>query len=45
MYEEIFRNYEAIKVLGKDNIKIKDEKVYKNDILYLDEDIYVSVKK
>ena len=44
MYEEIFRNYEAIKVLGKDNIKIKDEKVYKNDILYLDEDIYVSVK-
>jgi len=44
MYEEIFRNYEAIKVLGKDNIKIKDEKVYKNDTLYLDEDIYVSVK-
>ena len=44
MYEEIFRKYEAIKVLGKDNIKIKDEKVYKNDILYLDEDIYVSVK-
>lgn len=44
MYEEIFRNYEAIKVLDKNNIKIKDEKVYKDDILYLDEDIYVSVK-
>ena len=44
MYEEIFRNYEAVKVLSKDNIKIKDEKVYKNDTLYLDEDIYVSVK-
>ena len=35
MYEEIFRNYEAVKVLSKDNI---------NDTLYLDEDIYVSVK-
>ncbi len=44
MYEEIFRNYKAVKVLGKDNIKIKDENIYKNDILYLDEDIYVSVK-
>ena len=44
MYEEIFRNYEAIKVLGKNNIKIKDEKVYKNDTLYLDEDVYVSVR-
>ena len=44
MYEEIFRNYEAIKVLDKNNIKIKNEKVYKDDTLYLDEDIYVSVK-
>ncbi len=44
MYEEIFRNYEAIKVLDKNNIKIKDEKIYKDDTLYLDEDIYISVK-
>ena len=44
MYEEIFRNYEAIKVLDRNNIKIKNEKVYKDDTLYLDEDIYVSVK-
>ena len=44
MYEEIFRNYEAIKVLDRNNIKIKNEKVYKDDTLYLDEDIYISVK-
>ena len=44
MYEKIFKNYKAVKVLDKNKLKIKDEKVYINDTLYLDEDIYVSVK-
>lgn len=45
LYADIFKNYEAIKVMKKNNLKIKGEKVYKDDILYLDEDIYVPVKK
>lgn len=45
LYKDIFKNYEAIKVLGKDKVKIKGEKLYKKDKLYLDEDIYVPVKK
>lgn len=44
LYADIFRNYEAVKVLGKENVKIKGEKLYKKDYLYLDEDIYVPVK-
>lgn len=45
LYADIFKNYEAVKVLKKDKVKIKKEKLYKDDILYLDEDIYVPVKK
>ncbi len=44
MYEEIFRTYKALKLLDKNKIVIKEENVYKDNILYLDEDIYVSVK-
>lgn len=44
LYEDIFKNYEAVKVLGKEKLKIKNEKVYKNDRLYLEKDIYVPVK-
>lgn len=45
IYKDVFKNYEAIKILDKKKVKIKGEKLYKNDILYLDEDIYVPVKK
>ncbi len=44
LYADVFRNYEAVKVLGKERVKIKGERIYKNDYLYLDEDIYVPVK-
>ena len=44
MYEEIFKKYKSVKVLDKDNIKIKDEKYYKDNTLYIDKDIYVSIK-
>jgi len=44
IYKNIFKDYEAVLVLKKDNVKIKNEKVYKNDTLYLNKDIYVTVK-
>ncbi len=43
MYEEIFRKYKSVKVLDKDKIKIKNEKLYKDNTLYINNDIYVSV--
>ena len=45
LYKDIFRKYEAVKVLDKDNIKIKNETQYVDDILYTLEDIYVPVTK
>ena len=44
LYKEIFKDYEAIKVLDKKKIKIKNEKRFKKDNLYLKEDIYLPVK-
>lgn len=44
IYKNIFKNYESVLVLKKGNIKIKGENVYKDNILYLNEDIYVTVK-
>ena len=43
MYEEIFRKYKSVKVLDKDKIRIKGEKLYKDNTLYINNDIYVSV--
>lgn len=43
MYEEIFRKYKSVKVLEKDKIRIKGEKLYKDNTLYINNDIYVSV--
>lgn len=45
LYEEVFRNYEAIKVVDKDNFKIDDDKIYKDDTLYVMDSIYVPVKE
>ena len=45
LYEEIFRNYEAVKVIDKDNFKITQDNEYKDDTLYVLESIYVSVTK
>ena len=44
LYKEIFKDYEAIKVIDKKKIKIKNEKRFKKDNLYLKEDIYLPVK-
>ncbi len=43
MYEEIFRKYKSVKVLDKDKIRIKGEKLYKDNTLYINNEIYVSV--
>lgn len=44
LYKNIFKNYEAIKVLDKDKVKIKKDNIYQEDTLYLDEDIYIPIK-
>ena len=43
LYEKIFREYEAVKVIDKDNFSIKEDNVYSDDTLYVSEDIYVPV--
>lgn len=45
LYEEIFRNYEAVKVLDKNKFEIKEDTIYKDDELYILEDIYIPVTK
>lgn len=45
LYEEIFRNYEAVKVLDKNNFEIKEDTIYKNDELYILKDVYIPVTK
>ena len=45
LYENIFRNYEAVKVIDKNNFKVKEDKEYSDDTLYVLEDIYVPVTK
>ena len=43
LYESIFKNYEAIKVLDKDKFKIEQDTEYKDDTLYILEDVYIPV--
>ena len=45
LYTEIFKNYEAIKVLDKKKFKIKEDFEYKDDKLYILEDVYIPVLK
>lgn len=44
MYKEVFQKYEALKVVDKNKLDIKDENIYQNDTLYLENDIYVPIK-
>ena len=43
LYEEIFRNYEAVKVIDKEKFEVKEDSEYSDDTLYVMEDIYVPV--
>ena len=45
LYKEIFKNYEAVKVLDKNKFKIKNETKYADDTLYILEDVFVPVTK
>lgn len=44
MYKDVFKKYEALKVVDKNKLDIKDENIYQNDSLYLENDIYVPIK-
>ena len=41
IYKEIFKKYEAIKVLNQNKFKIKNETKYKDNTLYINEDVYI----
>lgn len=42
LYKDIFKKYEAIKVLNK-NINIRNDTLYKDYDLYIDKDVYIPV--
>lgn len=44
LYEKIFKNYEAVKVIDKNNFKVDNDNYYKNDILYIKDDVYIMLK-
>lgn len=43
VYETLFKKYESIKILDKDNLTIEKENYYKKDSLYLIEDLYLMI--
>ena len=45
LYEQIFRDYEAVKVIDKDKFEVKQDNVYNEDTLYVLDSIYVPVTK
>lgn len=45
LYETLFQEYESVKVVDKNNFKVENENYYKNNTLYIKEDIYLMVKK
>lgn len=45
LYETLFKEYEAVKVVDKNNFTIENENYYKNTSLYIKEDIYVMLKE
>lgn len=45
LYETLFKEYESVKVVDKNNFTVENEHYYKNDTLYIKEDIYLMVKE
>lgn len=44
LYEALFKEYESVKVVDKNNFTVENENYYKNDTLYVKDDIYLMVK-
>lgn len=45
LYETLFNEYESVKVIDKKNFTIENENYYKNDTLYVKEDVYLMIKE
>lgn len=45
LYETLFNEYESVKVIDKNNFTIENENYYKNDTLYVKEDVYLMIKE
>ena len=45
LYEKIFKDYESVKVLSKDDFSIEGETYYKSDALWIKNDLSLMVKK
>lgn len=45
LYETLFKEYDSIKVVDKNNFTVENETYYKNDTLYVKEDIYLMLKE
>ncbi len=45
LYETLFKEYDSVKILSKDNFQIENETYYKKDKLYIQDDIYLMVKE
>lgn len=44
LYERLFNEYERVKILDKNNFKIKKENYYKKNKLYLNDDVFALLK-
>lgn len=44
LYDTLFQEYEAVKILDKNNFSIEKEEYYKKDTLYIKDDIYLTLK-
>ena len=45
IYEALFKEYKSEKIVDKNNFKIEGENYYKNETLYLKEDVFVLLKE
>lgn len=45
LYEVLFKEYDSVKVVDKNNFQVENETYYKNDTLFIKEDIYLMVKE
>lgn len=45
IYEKIFNEYQSYEIIKKDNFTIKNENYYKNDILYINNNYNITLKK